>query len=59
MPVVLSLNWLNLLYAKDLIRTLSIPLALVPAVIAGGELWRERRLGTGGAPNVEAEVARV
>ena len=59
MPVVLSLNWLNLLYAKDLIRTLSIPLALVPAVIAGGEAWRERWLTSRRALDEGSESARA
>lgn len=44
MPVVLGLNSLNLLYTKDLIRTLAVPLALVPAVLVGCDAWRERRL---------------
>lgn len=51
MPVVLGLNWLNLLFTKDLIRTLSIPLALVPAVVVGGDTWRKRWLSrTSSAP---------
>jgi hypothetical protein len=34
MPIVFGLNSANLLYTKDTIRTLAIPLALVPAVLA-------------------------
>jgi hypothetical protein len=40
MPVVFGLNSYNLLYAKDLIRTLAIPLALVPAVMVDCRTWR-------------------
>lgn len=41
MPVVLGLNWFNLLYAKDLIRTTAIPLALLSAVLVA-QRWRGR-----------------
>jgi hypothetical protein len=33
--LVLSLNWLGVLYPKDLIRETAVPMALLPAVIAG------------------------
>jgi hypothetical protein len=33
--VIFSLNWLGLLYPKDLIRETTVPLALLPAIIAG------------------------
>jgi hypothetical protein len=42
MPVVFGLNSYNLLYTKDLIRTLAIPLALLPAVMVDSRRWRER-----------------
>jgi len=42
LPVVASLNHLNLLYTKDAMRTLAIPLALVPAVVVNSERWRTR-----------------
>jgi hypothetical protein len=41
MPVVYGLNSYNLLYTKDLIRTLAIPLALLPAVLVSCD--RRRR----------------
>jgi hypothetical protein len=33
--LVLSLNWLGVLYPKDLIRETAVPMALLPAVVAG------------------------
>jgi hypothetical protein len=35
MPIVVSLNSLTLLYPKDLLRTLAVPMTLLPAVVAG------------------------
>jgi hypothetical protein len=52
LSVVASLNHLNLLYTKDLMRTLAIPLALVPAVVVSSERWRARRISS---PRVESE----
>ncbi|MDQ4145347.1 MAG: hypothetical protein M3198_16720, partial [Actinomycetota bacterium] len=34
-PIVLTFSWWGLLYPKDLLRELAIPLALVPAVVIG------------------------
>jgi hypothetical protein len=47
-PVIATLNSLVLFYPKDLLRTLAVPLALVPAVLAG-----QRRTLRGG-PGPEA-----
>lgn len=44
MPVVLGLNSLNLLYTKDLMRTLAIPLCLLPAVVVDSRAWQAHRL---------------
>jgi hypothetical protein len=46
LPVVASLNHLNLLYTKDLMRTLAIPLALVPAVVVSSERWQARSVAS-------------
>jgi hypothetical protein len=35
MPVVFAMNHWGLLYVKDMIRELAIPLVLLPAVVAG------------------------
>jgi hypothetical protein len=40
MPVVFAMNEWGLLYVKDMIRELAIPLVLVPAVVAGYALVR-------------------
>jgi hypothetical protein len=58
LPVVLGLNWLNLLFAKDLMRTLAIPLALVPAVMVSSERWRDRRLASTGDARLDTGCPR-
>jgi hypothetical protein len=47
-PIIVSLNSLTLLYPKDLLRTLAVPMTLLPAVVAGQRGWRLTRTRAAG-----------
>jgi hypothetical protein len=45
--LIFCLNWLGLLYPKDLVRETAIPMALLPAVVAS---FRRADAGQGSPP---------